>query len=102
MSHQPYDRAVLEPIRRDVELPLADVAEVADHAWEYSDDEAALVQHVVDDFQQTAHDTHADTTWPACPRHPNHPMWYRDGHWWCEKDGAAIVPLGELSRLRSS
>jgi hypothetical protein len=32
---------------------------------------------VVDDVQQYIHDTFIDTTWPACPRHPNHPLWLR-------------------------
>lgn len=59
----------------------------------YDDAETILVERV----QQTFHDLHVDTTWPACPRHPNHPLWYRDGAWWCTQDGAPVVPLGHLS-----
>ncbi|HEX8696109.1 MAG TPA: hypothetical protein VF746_27075 [Longimicrobium sp.] len=57
-------------------------------------------QMVVDDFQQYVQDTFVDTTWPACPRHPNHPLDYdhETGAWCCPRDGAAIFPLGELRR----
>jgi hypothetical protein len=51
---------------------------------------------VVEDVQQFLHDTFVDTTWPACPRHITHPLWYRDGAWWCETDGVTIARLGEL------
>jgi hypothetical protein len=51
---------------------------------------------VVDDVQQALHDEFVDTTWPACPRHARHPLWYRDRAWWCERDGVAIAFLGEL------
>jgi hypothetical protein len=50
----------------------------------------------VDDVQQYLHDTFVDTTWPKCPRHPHHPLWFRDGWWWCERETAAIAKLGEL------
>lgn len=55
-------------------------------------------QKVVDDFQQYVQDTHVDTTWPACPRHPSHPLDYRHetGAWCCPRDGTVIFPLGEL------
>src|SRR4051812_22429771 len=32
-------------------------------------------REAVDLFQQTVHDLHLATTWPTCPRHPNHPLW---------------------------
>jgi hypothetical protein len=34
--------------------------------------------------------------WPACPRHSNHPLWYRDGAWWCDQDDMQVAPLGKL------
>jgi hypothetical protein len=42
---------------------------------------------------------HIDTSWPTCPRHPHHPMDYREAidAWCCPRDGAAIVRLGELA-----
>lgn len=55
-------------------------------------------EKVVNDVQQYFHDTFVDTTWPACPRHGNHPLWYRDGSWWCVEDGAAVARLGQLTR----
>lgn len=60
--------------------------------------QARYEQRVVDDVQQALHDTHAHTTWPPCPWHPHHPLWYdgaRDA-WCCRADGRAVAPLGGL------
>lgn len=51
---------------------------------------------LVEDVQQVFHDTFVDSTWPACPLHHTHPLWYADGAWWCAKDHAMIARLGEL------
>lgn len=51
----------------------------------------------VDDVQQYFHDTFVDTTWPSCPRHPNHPLEYSEGFWCCPRDNSRITRLGELS-----
>jgi hypothetical protein len=56
-------------------------------------------EKVVDDVQQAIHDTFVDPTWPQCPRHHNHPLWYRDGQWWCDADDVSIARLGELRSL---
>lgn len=55
-------------------------------------------RELVDHFQQDVHDSFWDTTWPACPRHPNHPLWYREEQmaWCCPRDGAVIAALGNL------
>jgi hypothetical protein len=53
-------------------------------------------QRVIDEVQQRLHDEFVDTTWPTCPLHPNHPLWYSDGWWRCPRAGA-IAPLGELA-----
>jgi hypothetical protein len=52
---------------------------------------------IVQDVQQVLHDTFVDTTWPACPRHPRHPLWFRSGAWWCEANDARIAELGGLA-----
>ena len=54
---------------------------------------------LVEDVQQIFHDTFVDTTWPACPRHRTHPLWYADGAWWCEQDRVVVAPLGELPAI---
>lgn len=54
----------------------------------------------VNDVQQHFHDMHIDPTWPTCPRHERHPLWYRDGAWWCAQDGVPVARLGELSSNR--
>jgi hypothetical protein len=58
-----------------------------------------FAQKLVDDVQEELHDTFVDTTWPACPRHLSHPLWYRDGSWYCERDGIAVAVLGGLRSL---
>jgi hypothetical protein len=57
---------------------------------------------VVDGLQEAAHDRSWDTTWPTCPRHANHPLWFDEDHaaWYCQRDRSRIAPLGELARLR--
>ncbi len=64
--------------------------------------QAAFDRAVVNNFQQDVHDEHWDTTWPTCPRHPNHPLWYDDVRkaWYCQSDGAALAPIGGLADLR--
>jgi hypothetical protein len=57
-------------------------------------------QKVVDDVQQRIHNEFIDTTWPACPRHGDHPLWYESGGWWCDRDKAQIAPLGGLRPVR--
>jgi hypothetical protein len=54
----------------------------------------------VDDLQQYLHDSFADTTWPRCPDHPNHPLWYADKWWKCEQSGRRVSRLGTLSYSR--
>ena len=53
-------------------------------------------QRVIDEVQQRIHEEFVDTTWPTCPLHPNHPLWYSGGWWRCPHAGA-IAPLGELA-----
>lgn len=59
---------------------------------------------VVDGLQEAAHDFFWDTTWPACPLHPNHPLWYSEdrGAWCCPRDGAALAPLGGLASIATA
>jgi hypothetical protein len=62
---------------------------------QFFDDPTRYVQEVVDMTQQDMHDEFIDTVWPKCPRH-DHPLWFRDGSWWCEQDHVAVARLGEL------
>jgi hypothetical protein len=65
------------------------------HGW-IGDDPDRFESTLVEEVQQDFHDTFVDTSWPACPRHPNHPMWYEHGYWCCTRDQVAIAKLGEL------
>lgn len=78
---------------------LEDVRERWD--WMSCADIASLTEKVVDDVQQEFMDMFIDTTWPACPRHPNHPLWLHDGQWYCERDEEALAPLGGLRGILS-
>ena len=64
----------------------------------FTDDLSDLERRVVDDVQQYLHDTFVDTSWPACPDHSHHPLWYADGWWRCEQSGTRVAPLGSLQR----
>jgi hypothetical protein len=94
---------ILPLLQRDVAATLGPthgqmIAEIATDVRElHTGDEG---EKVVNDVQQYFHDTSVDTVWPACPRHANHPLWYRDGAWWCVEDGVAVARLGELASQR--
>ena len=57
---------------------------------------AARCEKLVGDVQQYFHDLFVDTSWPPCPRHPAHPLSYRDGAWWCDRDAVPVAAVGEL------
>jgi hypothetical protein len=68
--------------------------------WEGRSDED-YEEAVVEDFQQYVHDAFVDTTWPACPRHPHHNLWWKD--WWtCFEDNFPVAKLGELGEIRDA
>jgi hypothetical protein len=56
---------------------------------------------VVEGLQEAAHDLYWDTTWPACPRHLRHPLWYDPTQqaWSCREDPTIVTPLGRLASL---
>ena len=67
---------------------------------DYRGDLAGYEDKVVENVQEEVQETFIDTTWPACPRHGRHPLWYHDdGSWWCEQDRVALCKLGELGTL---
>jgi hypothetical protein len=70
------------------------IRSTASHHRQFADQDDGFVDRVVNDVQQFFHDTRIDTTWPACPSHPDHPMWCERG-WW-HADGEPVAPLGEL------
>lgn len=39
------------------------------------------------------------TQWPRCPHHFDHPLTYREGWWFCERDAAFIAAVGRLSSV---
>jgi hypothetical protein len=71
------------------------VQEFADVAHEYIDDPTDYVERVVEDVQNFILDD--VITWPVCPHHPQHPLWYHDGAWVCEEERLVVAPLGQLA-----
>ena len=59
------------------------------------------IRQCIEEVQQYIQDTFVDTTWPACPVHPNHPLDVVEGAWSCPR-GAFATPLGELRRPESA
>ena len=99
MASSPIDPTLLARLERDIARTVGDrhrtlVARAA--ARMQSLDPPIDPAKVVDDVQQDIHDLFIDTTWPSCPRHGRHPLWYREGAWWCEQDSVAIADLGAL------
>ena len=102
------ERAVVEALGRDVAATVGVSDQAAYASWLISEtldllsrtsliyDLPSFREYVVDHFQQRMHDEFIDVSWPRCPRHPNHPMWLKDGAWWCTRDNVSIAPLGKL------
>jgi len=107
MSITDDDQArVIQLVARDLDATIGPGHEhlAVDNAVrirDFEDDLTIYEQRVVDDTQQAVHDQFIHTAWPQCPRHA-HPLWFRDGSWWCERDGHAVAALGELNRGFSS
>jgi len=96
---------LLALLERDIASTIGEeyrhwVGDSAQNAREYTDaDTADLVQRIVDEVQQDFMDTFVDVTWPSCPRHPNHPLWFHDGAWHCDRDRERLADLGGLDAI---
>jgi len=96
-------RRVLQRLLRDVEVALGQSG--LEQASSFIGQEQALgnvreecLEELVGSLQTYIHDMFIDTTWPACPKHSNHPLWFgRDDSWWCDRDDERVAPLGELA-----
>jgi hypothetical protein len=73
------------------------VAEAAVRIRWFSGERATFEQRLVDDVQQELHDSFVDTSWPRCPMHPHHPLWYSGQSWVCEQTGKSVAKLATLS-----
>jgi hypothetical protein len=95
---------VVSLLRADVEATIGPghddaIIEAAARRRLYVDNPEQYVGNVVDDVQQFFHDAFVDTTWPACPHHPYHPLWFSNGWWRCERIEEPVARLGALSGL---
>src|SRR5205809_299404 len=92
---------LLESLRRDLRATghashVAMVDAAARNVAELDMATEDVLEKVVSDVQQRMHDEFVDTTWPRCPLHANHPLWYEGGAWRCPSTKAARAELGEL------
>jgi hypothetical protein len=106
VSAEDEDR-VVSLLRADIETTIgpehvAEAVESAARLRLYAGGPGSYVGEVVEDVQQYFHDTFVDTTWPACPHHPNHPLWFSDGWWRCERIKEPIARLGALSGINQT
>jgi hypothetical protein len=101
-GNSPFDEAV-RLLADDVRATLGE--QHVPVVWSFAGQVRQLEIHdplsrCVDDVQQYFQDTFVDTTWPACPRHPNHPLNFEEGAWRCPRDRALVARLGELLQRR--
>jgi hypothetical protein len=70
--------------------------------WEPGQDSFAFL--VADAVQDEVLEDRIDTTWPACPLHPWHPLWLswerEPPIWRCTTTGTEVAPLGGLPDTR--
>lgn len=102
-NHQPLTARdvgkLLRGLKRDVErtsgLAWETVAPPASADAASADPSGTLSAQVA----AAQHGVHAagDTAWPRCPHHFDHPLTYREGWWFCERDAAFIAAVGRLS-----
>lgn len=91
-------------LRADVEATIGPghneaIVEAAARGRLHAGDPSGYIDKLVEDVQQYFHDTFVDTAWPSCPNHPNHPLWFSDGWWRCERVEEPIARLGTLSGM---
>ncbi|MEO7192617.1 MAG: hypothetical protein ABI051_16315 [Vicinamibacterales bacterium] len=93
---------VIELLQRDVigTIGEAHAAYTLHRAAELRAMGLASDEKLVEDVQQEIHDTFVDTSWPECPRHGKHPLWYRAGAWYCDAVDRPVAMLGTLAELR--
>ncbi|HET7696079.1 MAG TPA: hypothetical protein VFK57_10255 [Vicinamibacterales bacterium] len=94
---------VVELVLRDVEATLGASARREAAAFTRLERRLGNVpdddpRAIVDRLQTYIHDCFIDPTWPACPLHETHPLWFgKHDAWWCAMDDVKIAPLGELT-----
>jgi hypothetical protein len=106
-----WDSDPINPTRKDVYELLADdvVATLrwsADKAVRFVTRGGRLVGPdilaVAEDVQQRFRDDRIDTTWPACPQHPYHPLRLADqlpAVWTCPTTARPVCALGALASV---
>jgi hypothetical protein len=99
---QEQEAIIVEALRRELRswglgpflhLVTAELPRAREFA---SEEPASFAEKLVEDVQQDILDLFIDTTWPRCPHHLRHPLWFHDGAWFCDQDKLPIAPLGEL------
>ena len=102
-----YEARVVRLLSQDVAATLGSgyegsIRDAAARVRTFRDEPDDYVEKVVEDVQQEFHDLFIDITWPACPFHPNHPLWLHKEQWVCEQTQTPVAPLGSLRRGATS
>lgn len=74
---------------------------VLQNAHEYETGVPRVVT-LAESVQQRLHDDRVNTSWPACPEHPNHPLRLSrtlPAVWVCPSTGKTVCALGELASV---
>jgi len=80
------------------------VWQLAEWRFDWVDSEPAgmTALEVAEDAQERVIENCPAHNWPACPRHPKHPLWlagqYPERSWTCTATGERIANLGRLGR----
>ena len=100
--HETTSERVVRLLLRDVEATLGrsgleEAVRFLRHDFALNPQRADYPEEIVGTLQTHIHDCFIDTTWPACPRHRTHPLWFgQQDSWWCSTDGEVIAALGGL------
>lgn len=90
----------LRALKRDVErtsgMNWADVAPSPLTGTAASGEPSSVLTQTATEAQRAVHAA-GEPQWPRCPHHFDHPLTYRDGWWFCERDHAFIAEVGRLS-----
>jgi len=93
-------RRDLERLARDVErtggMDWDDVAETPPVTTAVAGVNPSLADAVAG--AQAVVQADGEGQWPRCPHHFDHPLVFRDGWWFCDRDRAFIAALGRLSQ----
>ncbi len=89
-------RALKRDVERTSGMAWSEVAPSPMTAGAASGELSAVLTQTATEAQRAVHAA-GEPQWPRCPHHFDHPLTYRDGWWFCERDSAFIAAVGRIS-----